>query len=175
MNTAKLIFLTGPSGSGKSTTAKEVASNWPTKCALLDFDYVRTLIKSGYAEPANGWNDETEKQWDIAKQVVTTIARKYIDNNVSVVIEAFATPHDYPTWQKLFGDIKPATFVLIPNLEVVLVRNNQRQGIAKLKESDIKQNYEWSESWAKISDGTIIDNSTITTKQTAEKIIKASK
>lgn len=173
MSAAKLIFITGPSGSGKSATAKEVAASWPTTCALLDFDNIRTFIQSGYAEPANGWNDETEKQWELAKHVVTAMAQAYTSSGVSVVLEVFATPHDYPQWQDLFGDMAYKTFALLPEVSVVVGRNNQREGTARLKESDIAQNYDWSVGWKDIDGVTVIDNGNQSVVNVANHIIKA--
>lgn len=172
MRKTVLIFITGPSGAGKTTTASEVAARWPSKCALIDFDSIRTLIKSSYAEPAKGWNDETEQQWDIAKQVVASMAETYIKNNVSVVIPVFATPHDYPTWEKLFANMPYKPFALLPDMEVVLARNNQRKNIARLKESDITQNYEWSVEWKNTADVIVIDNGTAKIADIADLIIR---
>jgi adenylylsulfate kinase-like enzyme len=66
---SRVVFITGPSGSGKSTIAVHVAQRWPTTCALLDFDRVRTFVRSGYAEPAYGWSAECERQWSLARDV----------------------------------------------------------------------------------------------------------
>ncbi len=168
-----VIFITGPSGSGKSTTAEMVASKWENKCALLQFDKIRTFIKSGYAEPARGWTEETKKQWDIAKQVLAEMSKAYNANNVDVVIEAFATPgEDYQSWKNLFKDHKLKTVVLLPTRESVITRNNQRVGIEKLKEEDINQNYDWSEVWRDVPEAIIIDNTNLTPEETVEYIIK---
>jgi hypothetical protein len=35
--------------------------------------------------------------------VVAVMTETYLAQNVSVVVEAFATFHDYPTWQAVFG------------------------------------------------------------------------
>jgi adenylylsulfate kinase-like enzyme len=167
-----IVFVTGPSGAGKSTTAAQVAADWPDRCAFIDFDRIRTFIKSGYAEPAFGWNEETEQQWEIGKQVVAAMVAAYLAHNVSVVIDAFATFHDYPTWQALFGNTEYHTFALLPNLQVVLQRNNERTGAAKLKESDVRQNYEWSERWRTVEGVTIMDNSMEVPQQSASRIIQ---
>lgn len=174
MSTAKLIFITGPSGAGKSTTAKEVASKWPSTCALLDFDKIRTLIKAGYAEPALEWNDETASQWGLAMQVIKAMAQAYIDNNVSVVVEVFATPSDLSKWQALFGDIPFRAFVLLPDLDVVIARNEERKGVTKLMEHKVRENYEWSVGWSKISGITILDNGHAEVADIAIKIMKFS-
>jgi energy-coupling factor transporter ATP-binding protein EcfA2 len=170
----KIIFITGPSGSGKTTTATEVAQAWPKACALLRFDQIRTFIAAGYAEPADGWNKETEHQWAIAKGVVGTMAKEYLANDLDVVIEAYSNPHDYPTWQAVFGLTGYVTFALLPPVEVVIARNSARFGVAKLAETDIKQNYEWSIGWRDVKGVTVFDNSNIELDEIAKKIISLS-
>jgi energy-coupling factor transporter ATP-binding protein EcfA2 len=172
---SKIIFITGPSGSGKSTTAARISEMWPSACAFLKFDEIRTFIKSGYAEPANGCNSETERQWTIAKEVVISMAKTYIANDVDAVIEAFANPHDYSTWQTLFDPVSYQTFALLPPVEVALARNNARSGVAGLKESDIKQNHEWSVGWKDVPGVIVIDNSNINVDLLTEKIISQAK
>lgn len=168
---SRVLFITGSSGSGKTTVAAQVAEHWPSTCALLDFDKIRTFIKSGYAEPAHGWDKKTEKQWTIARDVVASMTQAYAPHNIDVVIEAFATPGDYSAWKKSFGNILHETFVLLPPLDRVLARNNERDGTAKLKEADIRQNYEWYEGWKNVDGVVVLKNSTDSPKQTADKII----
>lgn len=167
-----VIVITGPSGSGKSTTAEILASKWGNKCALLKFDKLRTLIKSGYVEPAHGWNEETKRQWDITKKVFTEMSKAYNANNVDVVLEVFITPgEDYQSWKDLLVGVQFKTFVLLPTRESVIVRNNQREGIEKLKETDINQNYDWSEGWKDVEDAIVIDNTKVTPEETVNTII----
>jgi len=79
-----------------------VAARWPSICAVLNFDEIRRLIKSGYAEPATGWNEATEQQWELAKHTVMAMAKAYIDNGVSVVLEVFATSYDFRKWKQFW-------------------------------------------------------------------------
>jgi hypothetical protein len=106
---------------------------------------MRAFVKSGYAEPANGWDRETARQWEVAKAVVASVAKSYLESNISVVVEAFANSGEYTTWTSLLSEVgNYQTFALMPPLETVLARNASRAGVARLKEADIKQNHEWS-------------------------------
>ncbi len=169
----RIVFVSGPSGSGKSTTARHVAAHMSGLCALLDFDQVRLLVKAGYAEPAYGWNEDTERQWAIAKSVVGAMASTYCQQGVNVVIEAFATPHDYSFWRELVAGAPFSAFVLLPPVEVALERNAQRSGAAKLKDSDIRQHHDWSMGWYDVEDVTVLDNATITPEEVAADIVAA--
>jgi hypothetical protein len=147
---------------------------WPSTCAVLNFDEIRRLIKSGYAEPAIEWNEATERQWELAKHVVIAMAKTYIDNDISVVLEVFATPHDFPKWKRLFGDLPYTAVALVPELEVVLARNDQRQGVPKLKESDVTRNHEWSLGWKDVPKMTVIDNGIHNAADVAQEILDLS-
>jgi adenylylsulfate kinase-like enzyme len=87
---SRVVFITGPSGSGKSTIAAHVAQLWPTTCVLLDFDQLRTFVRSGYAEPAYGWSAECERQWALARDIVAAAVPVYAAQSVTVVVEAYA-------------------------------------------------------------------------------------
>jgi energy-coupling factor transporter ATP-binding protein EcfA2 len=144
---SRVVFITGPSGSGKSTIAVHVAQRWPTTCVLLDFDRVRTFVRSGYAEPAYGWSAECERQWALARDVIAAAVPVYAAQSVTVVVEAYANTGDFDRWQAAFGSIPVSTFVLLPPVELVLARNRQRHGAARLTDDDIRGNYAASLDW----------------------------
>jgi energy-coupling factor transporter ATP-binding protein EcfA2 len=144
---SRVVFITGPSGSGKSTIAVHVAQRWPTTCVLLDFDRLRTFVRSGYAEPAYGWSAECERQWSLARNVIAAAVPVYAAQSVAVVVEACANTGDFDRWQAAFDSIPVSTFVLLPPLDVVLARNRQRQGAARLTDDDIRSNYAASLDW----------------------------
>jgi predicted kinase len=169
---SKIIFITGPSGSGKSTTAAKVAALFPSPCALLKFDEIRTFVKSGYAEPANGWDDETTRQWELAKTIVSSMAKAYLESGISAVIEAFSNPGDYTTWTSLFSEVgKYQTFAFMPSLKTTLARNASRTAAARLKVADIRQNHEWSVGWEEVEGVTVFDNTDIDVDSLTDKII----
>jgi len=167
----KLVLITGPSGAGKSVTAAKVAAGWPGTCALLSHDGIRTNIKSGYADPATAWDGEAERQWELAKHVAAAMTRAYLSSRISVVLEAFAMPPDLPGWMELLEGIETIVIVLLPSIEVTLARNSGRRGIKRLRASDVKQNYAWSEGWAGAPEATIIDSGSSDVADVARKIL----
>lgn len=142
--------------------------------AVLNFDKLRGLIVSGYAEPAINWDKAAERQWNLAKDVVIAMAKVYVDNNVSVVLEAFATPHDFPQWKNLIGSMPCRAFALLPDLDAVLTRNSHRAGLAKLKQADVAQNHQWSAGWRDVPEVTVIDNSIKSINEVADEILRLS-
>jgi AAA domain len=174
MGDPMLVFITGPTGAGKSASAEAVADKWPGTCAVINFDHIRRLVRSGYAEPAFGWNDEAARQWELARRVSVAMARAYLSGGVSVVLEVFATPDDFPGWQQLFGDLARKAVALVPELDVVLARNDQRSGVTRLPNCDMRRNYEWSTGWADVPGVDVIDNSTKDIGDVAEEILRLS-
>ena len=144
---SRVVFITGPSGSGKSTVAAHVAQRWPTTCVLLDFVKLRTFVRSGYAEPAHGWSAECERQWTLARDVVAAAVPVYASQSVAIVVEAYANTGDFDRWQAAFGSLPVSTFVLLPPLDLVLARNRQRRGAARLTDDDVRGNYNASLDW----------------------------
>ncbi len=63
----RILLITGPAGAGKTSTASEWASNSDKTCAHLPLDLFRKLVKSDYRDPRQGWNDEAQRQLDIAR------------------------------------------------------------------------------------------------------------
>jgi hypothetical protein len=107
---------------------------------LLEFDKLRTFVRSGYAEPAYGWSTECERQWSLARDVVGAAVPVYAAQSVAIV-EAYANTGDFDRWQAAFGSIPVSTFVLLPPLDLVLARNRQRRGAARLTDNDLRSNY----------------------------------
>ena len=70
-----VLLITGPAGAGKSATADAWARSRPFPCAHVSLDDIREQVKSGFAYPPDGWNDETQRQYDLARGNVATMAR----------------------------------------------------------------------------------------------------
>jgi energy-coupling factor transporter ATP-binding protein EcfA2 len=164
-----VVFITGPSGSGKSTVAERVAERWPTTCVLLDFDRLRTFIRSGYAEPAYGWTAECERQWSLARRVIAAAVPVYLAQSVDVVVDAYANPGDFDLWRAAFGSVPTRTFVLMPPLALALARNRQREGPARLIDEDVRGNYAASAGW-RDADVTVVRIQDETPDELAERV-----
>jgi hypothetical protein len=54
----------------------------------------------------------------------------------------------------------------------LLARNSQREGTARLKDSNSTQNYEWSVSWKDVTDVTVIDNGSLDIEAITKQIIE---
>jgi hypothetical protein len=72
---------------------------------------------------------------------------------------------------QLLEDIQITVTVLLPSIEVTLARNSGREGVKRLRASDVRQNHAWSEGWAGVPEATIIDNSSSDAVAVAREIL----
>lgn len=153
-----VLFMTGPSGAGKSTTAQAWAASRENTCALIDQDHIRSFIKSGFADPGIAWNETTANQWEISRKICIDMVYRYVEGDIDCVIDTFSPTSDFEVWKSYLSDIQVYVVVLLPALETVIARNNQREGTAKIPEDSIRQNHGWMVAWKEHPEALIIDN-----------------
>lgn len=154
-----VLFVTGPSGAGKSTAALAWASSRPLPCALIDHDHIRHFIKSGFADPGLGWDARAQRQWELARSICCDLARRYTAAGIDCVLDAFSPVPDFQDWAAGLDGIVLRVAVLLPPLDIVLMRNAQRVGEARLSEQSVRENYGWMEGWRRVPTALVIDNS----------------
>ncbi len=86
------IMITGPAGAGKSQAAAAWAARGVTPRACIDTDVLRLHVRAGFAAPEHGWNDETQRQWDVAMELWPAMVRVYQRHDVDCVIDIYAPP-----------------------------------------------------------------------------------
>jgi cytidylate kinase len=162
----RLVLVTGPAGAGKSATAAELAGSRAEATALLSHDLVYGFVRSGFLRPDKNWNDATERQWMLARDVCVSAAGNYLNAGLSVVIEAYA-PGGWPGWQVPGGVLE--SVVLLPSFDVVVKRNAERDGLARLDPGDLKRNYEGFRG-SLAPDVRVLDNSDLSVSATCDAI-----
>lgn len=68
-----------PAGSGKTTVGREWASTRSSDSVNLPLDTFTEFVIYGLRNPEQGWNDEAQRQLDLARSSVASVAR----NNLS--------------------------------------------------------------------------------------------
>ncbi|MFT2016056.1 AAA family ATPase [Streptomyces sp. 796.1] len=172
---AVAVLLIGPAGAGKTTVARLWADNRRVPTAHISLDDVREWVRSGFANPQSGWNENSEAQYRLARRTCGFAARNFLANGISCILDDAVFP-DRPVvglggWKRHVGPgLLPV--VLLPGLEVVLERNAARSGNRRLSDEEVARIHGRMAGWYG-SGLPIIDNSTYDVTQTAQALDEA--
>ncbi|MFD5857340.1 Pro-rich N-terminal domain-containing protein [Streptomyces chartreusis] len=163
------VLLIGPAGAGKTSVAKYWADHRRVPTAHISLDDVREWVRSGFADPQSGWNDNSEAQYRLARRTCGFAARNFLANGISCILDDAVFP-DRPVvglggWKRHVGPgLLPV--VLLPGLEIVLERNAERAGNRRLADEEVARIHGRMAGWYG-SGLPIIDNSQLDVPQTA--------
>ncbi|MFZ4192155.1 Pro-rich N-terminal domain-containing protein [Streptomyces pseudogriseolus] len=167
--TTLAVLLIGPAGAGKTSVAKYWADHRRVPTAHISLDDVREWVRSGFADPQTGWNDNSEAQYRLARRTCGFAARNFLANGISCILDDAVFP-DRPVvglggWKRHVGPgLLPV--VLLPGLDVVLERNAERSGNRRLSDDEVARIHGRMAGWYG-SGLPIIDNSQLDVEETA--------
>ncbi|WP_309061614.1 Pro-rich N-terminal domain-containing protein [Streptomyces sp.] len=167
--TAIAVLLIGPAGAGKTSVAKYWADHRRVPTAHISLDDVREWVRSGFADPQSGWNDNSEAQYRLARRTCGFAARNFLANGISCILDDAVFP-DRPAvglggWKRHVGPgLLPV--VLLPGLDIVLERNAERSGNRRLSDEEVARIHGRMAGWYG-SGLPIIDNSQLDVPETA--------
>ncbi|MHB9754978.1 Pro-rich N-terminal domain-containing protein [Streptomyces sp. BYX5S] len=168
-STTLAVLLIGPAGAGKTSVAKYWAESRRVPTAHISLDDVREWVRSGFADPQSGWNDNSEAQYRLARRTCGFAARNFLANGISCILDDAVFP-DRPVvglggWKRHVGPgLLPV--VLLPGLEIVLERNARRTGNRRLTDEEVARIHGRMAGWYG-SGLPIIDNSQLDVAGTA--------
>ena len=167
-----ILLLTGPAGAGKTTAARAWASKQQRPTAHIPLDDVREFVKSGFANPPDGWHEEVGRQYRLARQGCATLAINYINAGFLCVIDDAIFPEweevNYAGWQELLAGAPHYLIVLFPDFEYLVQRNRQRSGNRLLSEAMLRVIYDLMLPWRDQDAVPVIDNSKLSIDETVE-------
>ncbi|MFI0506813.1 Pro-rich N-terminal domain-containing protein [Streptomyces albogriseolus] len=167
--TTLAVLLIGPAGAGKTSVAKYWADHRRVPTAHISLDDVREWVRSGFADPQTGWNDNSEAQYRLARRTCGFAARNFLANGISCILDDAVFP-DRPVvglggWKRHVGPgLLPV--VLLPGLDIVLERNAERTGNRRLGDEEVARIHGRMAGWYG-SGLPIIDNSQLDIPETA--------
>lgn len=171
---AFVVLLTGPAGAGKSAAARAWAALQQGIVAHIELDNVRDQIIKGFADPRDGWNDETDWQYTIARQNCADMACRYVREGITCVIDdAFFPAWDRVNmegWRTAIGDSPHRLIVLLPRFKAVAARNAQRAGSRLIAPDMLRTIYDMMEPWRDQSSVPVIDTTDLSIEETAQAI-----
>jgi chloramphenicol 3-O-phosphotransferase len=167
---ANVVLLTGPAGAGKTEAAKAWASTRPYPTAHVSIDEVRDFLKSGYANPEDGWTPNAVEQHDLARSIVADMARRYADRRVRFIVDDAIFPNwealGEEPWRNALQGVTYTLLVLLPSFDAVRERNRLREGQRRLREETLQTIYNDMQGWRE-RDVAQIDNTGLTVAETA--------
>ena len=122
--TGFLWLISGAPGSGKTSVADALSRRYP-RGVHLPMDELRQLVRSGLASPLE-WNEETTRQFAIARRNAARLAADYVAEGFTVVMDDVVREADMPQYLPYLGGLVPRKVLLSPSIFVVHRRNAQR-------------------------------------------------
>jgi len=166
----RILLITGPAGAGKSSVAEAWAASRDFACAQLSLDTFREFVKAGYHDPRNGWNDEAQRQLDLARSNMAAVTIIYLRSGVQVVIDDAVFPNwdtgGLDGWNEALPGVSIDLVVLMPDWNVVLERNGGRDGQRRVPEDVLRIIYDDMAGWRDKAGVSVIDNSGMTIAET---------
>ena len=169
MKKAFICLITGPAGSGKSSVSKALAKKFEHS-AVIEVDTLRHMIKGGYVRP---WphTEEVDIQLLLSAENACSIADNFLEKNFTVFIDDVVGKKLLEKYSDHFKDKDFKAFLLLPSLESLLVRFDNRGDDQELRLRtaelhkiflDKKDTLNWQ----------VIDSSNHTLEKTIEQIYK---
>lgn len=135
---SKVIIVRGPSGSGKSSVAKRLHEEAKENTALLVRDVFRVDIAK-----------EQKNAGEITTDIIEYAAKKFLDNDYTVILEGIFSYKKYSDFIKRIIDYNKEgdnyLFYLNVSLEETLKRNKNRPKSKIIDDEHIKKWYEKSD------------------------------
>ncbi len=127
MNKEPIFIITGAPASGKTAVSTALLQRFP--CGThIPVDDLRGLVVSGLSNPIGSWDEETERQFHLARDSAAQIAKTYAQGGFAVVIDDVIFPdqvsHHYDTTLAAFPVHK---ILLRPSITVSQARNRARE------------------------------------------------
>jgi len=165
-----VYLITGPAGSGKSSVSKALASKFE-RSAVIEVDTLRGMIKSGYVRP---WphNEEVDLQLSLSAKNACDMANNLLEKGFSVFIDDVVGEKLLEQYSSFFKNKNFKAFLLMPSLEALLRRFEDRGDNKQLRERTIELHKRFSEKQDKLN-WHIINSSDQTLEETVNEIYKS--
>jgi chloramphenicol 3-O-phosphotransferase len=127
MKPQPIFILTGAPASGKTSVAKALLKRFPYG-VHIPVDDLRGMVVSGLSNPIGSWDDETDRQFRLARDSAALIAKTYAQGGFAVVVDDVIFPdqihHHYDAVLAVYDVTK---ILLRPDVAETIARNQARQ------------------------------------------------
>jgi guanylate kinase len=162
-----VCLITGPAGSGKSSVSKALAEKFE-RSAVIEVDTLRHMIKGGYVRP---WprNEEVDLQLSLCVKNACDIASNLLEKGFCVFIEDVVGKKLLEQYSNFFKDKDFKAFLLMPSVDALLKRFDEREDDAELRARTIELHKSFSEKKDELN-CCVIDSSDQTLEETVDEI-----
>ncbi len=165
-----VYLITGPAGSGKSSVANALAKKLE-RSAVIEVDTLREMVKGGYVRP---WphNEEVDLQLSLSAKNACDMATNFMEKGFNVFVDDVVGRKLLEQYSNFFKGKNFQTFLLMPSLESLLNRFDDRGDDKDLRERTVELHKRFSEKKDNLS-WQVVDSSTQTLEETVEQIYKS--
>jgi guanylate kinase len=170
MKKSFICLITGPAGSGKSSVSKELVKKFE-RSAVIEVDILRHMIKGGYIKP---WphTEEVDLQLSLSVKNACDMATNLLEKGFNVFIDDVVGGKLLEQYSNFFKNENFKVFLLMPSLEDLLRRFDDRGNNKELRERTIELHENFSEKQDKFN-WHIINSSGQTLDETVDEIYKS--
>src|SRR6266481_5899774 len=120
-----ICLLIGPAGAGKTTASLLLAKKFK-KCAVIEVDVIRHMIKGGYIPP---FGEDGYDQLVLSTKNASILAKGFVKEGFSIIIDDCVTGKKrLDLYYRLFKNYRFLTILLLPNEKTVKMRDAKRMG-----------------------------------------------
>ena len=171
---SRLFLLTGCPASGKTTTAHALLQRFP-RGLRISVDDLRDQVVSGQAHPIPNWDDECDRQFNLARAAAAAMARLYLEAGFAVVIEDHLPPEKAERLLSALTDFPTTRVALTADLDIVLTRNatrtNKNFDATLLGEAIPEFHAFGRRAYAAAEGWFLLDNSTLPVEEVVDRIL----
>lgn len=159
----KLIILSGSPAAGKNTIAEAYAKQHK-KCAVIDVDTVRQMIRQPHKAPWEG--KEGKAQQLLGVQNTCVLAKNFLKEGYSVIITDVLMDETAKIYKQELKKFEPHIILLLPTFDEIMRRSKLRT--EWLTAEEIKMLYKQQESFTLYD--TKIDNTSLAPEEISGKL-----
>ena len=164
-----IILISGPAGAGKSTVSRLLSKTFG-KCALIEVDLIRQMIKQGNISPfaENGVGDG---QLRLGVMNACSLAKNFAQAGFHVIVDdVVSETKRLDLYFEQLSGLDLRVFLLLPNEETMRKRDLQRAEGSQMKESATVLHKRFQKLLDSEKRWTVIDSSDHTAEETVQAI-----
>ena len=162
-----VCLITGPMGAGKSSVSNALADKFE-RSAVIEVDKLRGMIKGGFVRPSPH-TAEVDLQLSLSAKNACDVANNFLEKGFNVFIDGIVGRKLLKQYSSYFKDKNFKAFLLLPSLETLLARFDDRGDYVELRQRATELHEIFSEKRDQL-DCHIIDSSNQSLEETVEQI-----